>query len=116
MLFRSSHIRCIVEKNWKYAVYFDPYYGQKAQFEMYDLRNDKEEKRNLADRRYATKASEVQRLRLHRRLTDVMEKLGTKPDTVVWPPGHAPRPVDRVRLVGKPALASRRKKSGLLPP
>lgn len=111
-----SHIRCIVEKNWKYAVYFDPHYGQKAQFEMYDLRKDKEEKRNLADRRYATKASEVQRARLHRRLTDVMEKLGTKPDTVVWPPSHAPRPVDRLRLVAKPALASRRKRSGLLPP
>jgi arylsulfatase A-like enzyme len=111
-----SHIRCIVEKNWKYAVYFDPHYGQKAQFEMYDLRNDKEEKRNLADRRYATKASELHRARLHRRLTDVMEKLGTKPDTVVWPPVHAPRPVDRVRLVGKPALASRQKQSGLLPP
>lgn len=111
-----SHIRCIVEKNWKYAVYFDPHYGQKAQFEMYDLRNDKEEKRNLADRRYATKASEIQRLRLHRRLTDVMEKLGTKPDTVVWPPGHAPSKVDRFRLVGKPALASRKKRSGLLPP
>ena len=111
-----SHIRCIVETNWKYAVYFDPHYGQKAQFEMYDLRNDQEEKRNLADRRYATKASEVQRARLHRRLTDVMEKLGTKPDTVVWPPGHAPGPADRFRLVGKPALASRREKSGLLPP
>lgn len=111
-----SHIRCIVEKNWKYAVYFDPHYGQKAQFEMYDLRSDKEEKRNLADRRYATKASEVQRTRLHRRLTDVMEKLGTNPDTVVWPPGHAPGPVDRFRLVGKPALASGRKRSRLLPP
>jgi arylsulfatase A-like enzyme len=111
-----SHIRCLVEKHWKYAVYFDPHYGQKAQFEMYDLRKDKEEKRNLAAPRYATKASEIQRLRLHRRLTEVMNKLGTKPDTVVWPPAHAPHSVDRVRLVAKPAVASRRKKSRLLPP
>jgi choline-sulfatase len=111
-----AHIRCIVEKNWKYAVYFDPHYGQKAQFEMYDLRNDKEEKRNLAVPRYATKASEVQRARLHRRLTEVMVRLGTKPDTVVWPPGHAPDAADRFRLVAKPALASRKKKSALLPP
>jgi choline-sulfatase len=107
-----SHIRCIVEKDWKYAVYFDPNYGQSAQFEMYDLRNDKEEKWNLADPAYATKASERQRARLHRRLTDVMEKLGTRPDSVVWPPLHAPGAVDRVRLVGKPVLASGRKKSG----
>ena len=106
------HIRCIVEKDWKYAVYFDPNYGQSAQFEMYDLRNDKEEKWNLADPAYATKASERQRARLHRRLTDVMEKLGTRPDSVVWPPLHAPGAVDRVRLVGKPVLASGRKKSG----
>jgi choline-sulfatase len=92
----ANHIRCIVEKEWKYAVYFDPHYGQKAEFEMYDLVNDQVEQYNLANP-VAVKAAkadpavvEAERERLDDRLTEVMEKLGTKPDAVVWPPDQAP--------------------------
>lgn len=109
-----GHIRCIVEKNWKYAVYFDPNYGQAAQFEMYDLVNDPEEAHNLAApgtplAPAAANSSDVplERTRLHRRLTEVMEKLGTKPDTVVWPPDHAPSEQDQAWLeAGDPTPSS----------
>jgi arylsulfatase A-like enzyme len=97
----ANHIRCIVEKEWKYAVYFDPHYGQKAEFEMYDLVNDQVEQYNLANP-VAVKAAkadpavvEAERERLDDRLTEVMEKLGTKPDTVVWPPDQAPSEKDQ---------------------
>jgi len=120
-----SHIRCIVEKNWKYAVYFDPHYGQAAQFEMYDLVNDPEEASNLAApgtplAPAAANSSDVplERTRLHRRLTEVMEKLGTKPDSVVWPPDHAPSAEDIGLLgVGNPTPTSQSEtSSSTLPP
>ncbi|HWM26458.1 MAG TPA: sulfatase-like hydrolase/transferase [Chthoniobacterales bacterium] len=120
-----SHIRCIVEKNWKYAVYFDPHYGQAAQFEMYDLVNDPEEATNLAApgtplAPAAANSSDVpvERARLHRRLTEVMEKLGTKPDSVVWPPDHAPSEEDQQLLgVGSPTPTSQSEtSSSALPP
>jgi arylsulfatase A-like enzyme len=99
----ANHIRCIVEKEWKYAVYFDPNYGQEAEFEMYDLVNDQEEQYNLAYSTVAEKSTdpaevEAERERLHNRLTEVMEKLGTKPDTVVWPPDQAPSPEEQKHL------------------
>ncbi len=79
-----AHIRCIVEKDWKYAVYFDPHYGQKAEYEMYDLKNDPLETRNLAHPEYSA-GYEAERQRLHERLTRVMLELGTTPDRIVWP-------------------------------
>lgn len=77
-----SHIRCIVSKRWKYAVYFDPHYGQKAQYEMYDLVNDKAEMNNLA---WEEGSGEPQRQFLHEELTRIMNELGTMPDGVIWP-------------------------------
>ena len=79
-----AHIRCIVSKEWKYAVYFDPHYGQKAQYEMYDLVNDKLEQFNLAHEKYS-KGHEAKRQELHDKLTEVMIEKGTLPDTVIWP-------------------------------
>lgn len=76
------HIRCIVSKKWKYAVYFDPDYGQKAQYEMYDLENDRPEMINLA---WKKRDGGVQRQILHQKLTEMMNELGTMPDSVIWP-------------------------------
>jgi len=76
------HIRCIVSKEWKYAVYFDPRYGQKAQYEMYDLKNDPAEMNNLA---WEKDSGGEQRQILHQDLTRIMQELGTMPDSVIWP-------------------------------
>jgi choline-sulfatase len=43
-----SHIRALRERDWKYALYFDPLFG-KEQYELYDLKNDPLERQNLAD-------------------------------------------------------------------
>ena len=79
-----AHIRCIISKKWKYAVYFDPHYGQKAEYEMYDLENDPLETRNLAHKRYS-RAYESERQMLHQKLIEIMEQNGTTPDEIIWP-------------------------------
>jgi arylsulfatase A-like enzyme len=78
-------IRAIVEKGWKYAVYYDPYTGSPTEYEMYDLARDPLEMTNLAHAKYRTPASEVERARLHRRLSEVMKTCGTFPDEIRWP-------------------------------
>ena len=78
------HIRCIIEKDWKYAVYFDPHYGQKAEYEMYNLKEDPLEEHNLAHEKYSFKY-EKERQRLHQRLIEIMEEKGTMPDEIIWP-------------------------------
>jgi choline-sulfatase len=45
---QPAHIRCIREAEWKFAMYFDPDHGEASQYELYDLRNDPDELRNLA--------------------------------------------------------------------
>jgi arylsulfatase A-like enzyme len=84
----ASHIRCLIEqrkgKVWKYAVYFDPNYGQKMEYEMYELRSDPEEAKNLAHHKFS-RGFEKERQRLHERLIEVMKDLGTMPDSVLWP-------------------------------
>jgi choline-sulfatase len=81
-----NHIRCLVEKDWKYAVYYDIYTGRDPQFEMYDRRNDPQETCNLAFPGTAVSAAvRAERQRLHDRLTAVMTRLGTTPDGIVWP-------------------------------
>jgi hypothetical protein len=78
-------IRAIVEPGWKYGVYYDPFSGSPTEYEMYDLTKDPLELKNLAHPSLRTPASDVERARLHRRLTDVMETNGTTPDEIRWP-------------------------------
>jgi arylsulfatase A-like enzyme len=78
-------IRAIVERDWKYAVYYDPFTGAKPELEMYDLKNDPLEMKNLAHASHSSAESEAERARLHQRLADVMKESGTTPDEIVWP-------------------------------
>lgn len=47
-----NRIRCIREKNWKYARYFDANGKEAEEYEMYDLVNDPQEIQNLAHPRH----------------------------------------------------------------
>ncbi|MGE0816937.1 MAG: sulfatase-like hydrolase/transferase, partial [Vicinamibacterales bacterium] len=85
-------IRAITEPSWKYAVYYDPFTGAPVEYEMYDLARDPYELTNLAHAAHATPASEVERARLHQRLTDVMQAHGTTPDEIRWPAADEYRP------------------------
>lgn len=81
-----NHIRCLVEKDWKYAVYYDIFTGREPEYEMYDRRTDPQETRNLAHPKVdVPDAVKKERQRLHEKLTQVMETLGTTPDGIVWP-------------------------------
>ncbi len=81
-----NHIRCLVEKRWKYAVYYDIYTGRDPEYEMYDRQTDPREVNNLAHPGAAVSAAvQAERQRLHQRLTEVMSNLGTTPDTIIWP-------------------------------
>jgi arylsulfatase A-like enzyme len=78
-------IRAIVERDWKYAVYYDPFTGAAPEYEMYDLVRDPLELTNLAHATHATPASDIERARLHHRLIEVMQTNGTTPDEIRWP-------------------------------
>ena len=61
-----QHIVSIREQRWKLAEYFDPRRRVRSQWEMYDLKHDPHEVRNLARpgaRRTATQEAQYQRLR-----------------------------------------------------
>lgn len=81
----ANCIRAITEPRWKYAVYYDPFTNQPAEYEMYDLVRDPLEMKNLAHAAHGTPATGSERVRLHARLTDVMREHGTTPDEVQWP-------------------------------
>ncbi len=80
-----ANIRSIREKDWKYAVYFDPNTGKPMEFEMYHLSEDPLEQKNLAHPTFRTPASIREQVRLHLKLTRKMKSLGTVPDRVIWP-------------------------------
>jgi choline-sulfatase len=85
-------IRAIVERDWKYAVYYDPHTAAPVEYEMYDLKRDPLEMTNLAHPSHSTPATAAERLRLHQRLTDVMQRQGTTPDEIRWPSADEFRP------------------------
>jgi choline-sulfatase len=86
-------IRAIVERRWKYGVYYDPFTGAPVEYEMYDLTNDPYEVTNLAHPAHSTPESEIERARLHQRLIEVMAKNGTTPDEIAWPTFEDHQPI-----------------------
>ena len=62
----ANHISSIREKRWKMARYYDPLGVAPSEFEMYDLKNDPNERKNLAApgfRRNLVQQREYRRLR-----------------------------------------------------
>lgn len=98
----AAHVRAIVERRWKYAVYFDPHTDAPFEYEMYDLEVARDEREVVNLGHPGTPVSDevaAERERLHQCLIRVMESLGTTPMGVEWParwgeqrPGAAPRP------------------------
>jgi hypothetical protein len=78
-------IRAIVEKDWKYAVYYDAFAGAEPEYEMYDLKNDPFEVINLAHEENWEPQYADERRRLHQRLVEVMDEHGTRPAEIQWP-------------------------------
>jgi len=85
-------IRAITERDWKYAVYYDPFGTAPVEYELYDLARDPLETTNLAHAANSTPAANTQRSRLHERLTAVMQANGTIPDEIEWPTAVMYRP------------------------
>lgn len=84
----ASHIRAIVEKRWKYAVYYDVHTDAPFEYEMYDLAVPKDQREvvNLGHPSTpVTPEIAAERERLHQKLIQVMETLGTTPSGIVWP-------------------------------
>ncbi len=84
----ANHIRAIVEKRWKYAVYFDIFTDQPFEYEMYDLAVPRDQREVVNLGHVDTPVSDeirAERERLHQKLIHVMEILGTTPHGIVWP-------------------------------
>ena len=73
-----NRIRAIRERDWKYAVYVHPD-SDEAQYELYDLANDPEERANLVDRDTGEPRAtrhDVERARLHAALHERVQGVG----------------------------------------
>lgn len=84
----ANHMRAVIEKRWKYAVYYDIYADAPFEYEMYDLAvpRDVREVENLGNPRVqVSEEVKAERERLHQKLIHIMETLGTFPHEVEWP-------------------------------
>jgi arylsulfatase A-like enzyme len=84
----ANHIRAIVEKRWKYAVYYDIFSDAPFEYEMYDLAVPRDEREVVNLGHLSTPVTPeiaAERERLHQKLIHVMEVLGTTPHGIVWP-------------------------------
>lgn len=91
----ANHIRAIIEKRFKYAVYYDIYTNAPFEYEMYDLDvpRDQREVVNLGHPTTpVTPEIAAERERLHQKLIHVMTVLGTTPHEVVWPKNWGDQP------------------------
>jgi arylsulfatase A-like enzyme len=102
----ARFIRAIVDEGWKYAVYYDPYSGAPVEYELYDRTTDPMELTNLAHATHSTPASEAERARLHRRLSDMMRANGTTPDEISWPEVDDFQPTTHVAMADEDEAAS----------
>jgi arylsulfatase A-like enzyme len=101
----ANFLRAVVERDWKYAVYYDPFTGAPPEYELYDLAHDPLEMTNLAHAAHSTPAAETERARLHRRLWDVMRECGTRPDEIRWPTVEDYQPTSRLAQVDEEETA-----------
>ncbi|MEM7134329.1 MAG: sulfatase-like hydrolase/transferase [Chloroflexota bacterium] len=85
----ANCIRAIIEKDWKYAVYYDPFKGAPVEYEMYDLKYDPHESTNLAHPTNFQPSCAEERHRLHNRLIEVMQTHGTTPPEIQFPTTEA---------------------------
>ena len=79
---QPNRVRCVHDGRRKYAVYLDPEGRRAAEYEMYDLDRDPDERRNLLDVRSGEARSASDRpLReeMGERLAAAMAELGTAP-------------------------------------
>jgi choline-sulfatase len=84
----ANHMRAVIEKRWKYAVYYDIFTDRPFEYEMYDLAvpRDVREVENLGNpRTQVSEGVKAERERLHQKLIHIMETLGTFPHEVEWP-------------------------------
>lgn len=84
----ANHMRAVIEKRWKYAVYYDIFADSPFEYEMYDLAvpRDVREVENLGNPRVqVSEEVKAERERLHQKLIHIMETLGTFPHEVEWP-------------------------------
>lgn len=102
-----QHIVSLREARWKIAEYYDAHGRVPSQYEMYDLKADPLERKNLAHESYKrTAAEQKQYVRLRRKLSQVKAKqLQPLPDT---PQPHVtnPAPTGLSGLAGKAPAAS----------
>jgi hypothetical protein len=72
---------------------------------MYDLKRDPLEMTNLAHAKHSTPASDHERTRLHRRLTEVMRVNGTMPDEIRWPAVEDFKASNQLTVAGEDEVA-----------
>jgi choline-sulfatase len=79
---QPNRIRCVRERDWKYAIYLDPTGGTPSEYELYHLADDPHETRNLVDRATGEardRAHEDDRRRLHEKLVAEMSEVDALP-------------------------------------
>ena len=84
---RTGSGRCALREH-KFAIYFDPQGQAPAEYEMYDLERDPDERRNLVDRASGEPLAGADaglRSELGERLESVMAANGTSPPSGALP-------------------------------
>jgi arylsulfatase A-like enzyme len=78
---QPNRIRCVRDRRWKYAVYFDPHGRTPSEYELYDLDEDPNEAHNLVAKHSGigrTAAARTELGRLHELLAQQCEAVGAR--------------------------------------